>query len=51
MAFYEAMDEQNYIVAKKILEKITNDTAPEFPLTVDMRTMYDIETGLANDID
>ena len=45
------MDEQDYITAKKILENITRDTAPEFPLIVDMRTMYDIETGLSNDID
>ena len=45
-AFYDAMDAENYHKAKKILDNISRNTAPEFPLVADMKAMYAIETGL-----
>ena len=48
-AFYKAMDDENYTVAKNFLDKVSQITAPEFPLVADMKTMYSIETGLMED--
>ena len=42
--FYEAMDREAYAEAKNILDKLSERTAPEFPLIADMRAMYDVET-------
>lgn len=44
-AFYEAMDKEDYSNAKKMLDQLSAKTAPEFPLIVDMRMMYEIETN------
>ena len=44
-SFYEAMDKEDYKLAKELLDKLAVETAPEFPLIVDMRMMYEIETN------
>ena len=38
------MDDENYEEAKKILEKLEQDTAPTHPLLVELRTRYEFET-------
>ena len=48
-AFYAAMDKEDYMNAKKMLDQLSAKTAPEFPLIVDMRTMYEIETNWPED--
>ena len=42
--FYKNMDDENYEEAKKILEKLEQDTAPTHPLLVELRTRYEFET-------
>lgn len=43
-AFYNAMDEERYDVAKVVLEELEINTAPTHPLLVELRTRYDFET-------
>jgi len=48
-AFYDAMDKEDYSQAKIILNQLVAQTAPEYPLITDMKTMYEIETGWPED--
>ena len=48
-AFYEAMGREDYQEAGRILQELIEKTAPEFPLIVDMKTMYDLETNWPED--
>lgn len=41
--FYSAMDAENYQEAQKILEELEKDTAPTYPLLLQMRTRYELE--------
>ena len=43
-AFYNAMDDERYDVAKVLLEELEISTAPTHPLLVELRTRYDFET-------
>ena len=45
-AFCDAMDSENYREAKRLLDQLTALTAPETPVVVELRTRYEIETGL-----
>ena len=42
--FFHAMDMENYKDAQKILEELENNTAPAYPLLLEMRTRYELET-------
>lgn len=42
--FYNAMDAENYKEAQKILEELEKDTAWTYPLLLQMRTRYELET-------
>lgn len=42
----EAMDAERYDEAKHLLDELAEKAADEFPLIVDLRTRYEIETGL-----
>ena len=43
--FYNAMDDEEYIRAKSILEELERTTAPTHPLLVELRTRYEFETS------
>ena len=45
-AFNDAMDEESYDTAKSILDRLSETTAPEFPLIVELQTRYGLETAL-----
>lgn len=42
--FYDALDEEEFEVAKQILEELEVATAPEHPTLIQMRTRYEFET-------
>lgn len=44
-AFNNAMDEENYTEAKAILEELEQNTAPSYPLLLQMQTRYAFETA------
>lgn len=43
-AFSEAMDNENYAEAKRILEELEEKTAPTHPLLLQLRARYELET-------
>lgn len=45
-AFYDAMDEERFDEALRILEDLERRTAPTHPLLIQLRTRYDFETAL-----
>lgn len=42
--FYDALDDEQFDVAKEILESLEVETAPEHPTLIQMRTRYEFET-------